>query len=468
MIIPLASLIQYALFYLMMNRIIKFFIINLVFISMPLLAENTENWPRLRGSLANGLPVVISDKSLPVTWSKTENVKWKTNVPGSGWSSPIVWGDKVFVTSVINDKAEENAKPKAGLYLGRGRRGIPSGLHHWMVYCMDLKSGKVLWEKEAHTGEPPVGRHPKSTYAAETPVTDGKRLYVLFGDLGMWCYDLNGKEIWKHKIESKKTMFDYGAAASPVIHENQVIYVYDNNEQSYISALDAEKGTEKWRVLREGKSTWATPYIWKTKNRTEIVVPGRKKILSYDLDGKMLWELSGRMSNLVIPSPFVVDDLLYVTSGYFADPHRPVYAIKPGAKGDISLKEDEESNNFIKWYQPKGGPYNTTPVVYNGIYYLLLDQGMISTYDSKTGNQFYDRIRFPRGASFTSSPWGYKDKLFCLAENGKTYVLKAGKEFEILHVNDLDELCMTCPAIVGGQLLIRTESSVYCISDSKQ
>ena len=468
MIIPLASLIQYALFYLMMNRIIKFFIINLVFISMPLLAENTENWPRLRGSQANGLPVDISDKSLPVKWSKTENVKWKTNVPGSGWSSPIVWGDKVFVTSVINDKAEENAKPKAGLYLGRGRRGIPSGLHHWMVYCMDLKSGKVLWEKEAHTGEPPVGRHPKSTYAAETPVTDGKRLYVLFGDVGMWCYDLNGKEIWKHKIEPKKTMFDYGAAASPVIHDNQVIYVYDNNEQSYIAALDAEKGTEKWRVLRDGKSTWATPFIWKTKDRTEIVVPGRKKILSYDLDGKMLWELSGRMSNLVIPSPFVVDDLLYVTSGYFADPHRPVYAIKPGAKGNISLKEDEEANNFIKWYQPKGGPYNTTPVVYNGIYYLLLDQGMISTYDSKTGNQFYDRIRFPRGASFTSSPWGYKDKLFCLAENGKTYVLKAGKEFEILHVNDLDELCMTCPAIVGGQLLIRTESSVYCISDSKQ
>ena len=452
----------------MMNRIITFFIINLVFILTPLFAENTENWPRLRGSHANGLPADISNQNLPVKWSKTENVKWKTNVPGSGWSSPIVWGDKVFVTSVINDKAEENEKPKAGLYLGRGRRGIPSGLHHWMVYCMDLKTGKLLWKNEAHTGEPPVGRHPKSTYAAETPVTDGKRLYVLFGDVGMWCYDLNGKEIWKHKIEPKKTMFDYGAAASPVIHEDQVIYVYDNNEQSYIAALDVEKGTEKWRVLRDGRSTWATPYIWKTKDRTEIVVPGRKKILSYDLDGKMLWELSGRMSNLVIPSPFVVDDLLYVTSGYFADPHRPVYVIKPGAKGDISLKEDEKSNNFIKWYQPKAGPYNTTPVVYNGIYYLLLDQGMISTYDSKTGKQFYDRIRFPRGASFTSSPWGYKDKLFCLAENGKTYVLKAGKEFEILHVNDLDELCMTCPAIVGGQLLIRTESAVYCISDSKK
>ena len=261
-------------------------------------------------------------------------------------------------------------------------------------------------------------------------------------------------------------MWDYGAAASPVIHGNQIIYVYDNNEQSYMASLDAEKGTEKWRVLRDGRSTWATPFIWSTKDRTEIVVPGKKKILSYGLDGKVLWELTGRMSNLVIPSPFVVDNLLYVTSGYFADPHRPVYAIKPGAKGDISLKDDDNSNEYIQWYQPKGGPYNTTPLVYNGIYYLLLDQGMISTYDSKTGKQFYDRIRFPRGASFTTSPWAYKDRLFCLAENGKTYVIKTGKEFEILHVNDLDELCMACPAIVDGKLLIRTAGAVYCISNS--
>ena len=450
----------------MMNRLITFFIINLVFITAPGFGENTDNWPRLRGADASGLPNDGKHKGLPIKWSKTENVKWKTQVPGTGWSSPVVWGDKVFITSVINDKAEENEKPKAGLYLGLGRRGVPSGTHHWMVYCMDLKTGKIIWKNEAHTGEPPVGRHPKSCYAAETPVTDGKRLYVLFGDLGMWCYDLNGKELWKHSIESKKTMWDYGAAASPVIHGNQIIYVYDNNEQSYMASLDAEKGTEKWRVLRDGKSTWATPFIWNTKERTEIVVPGKKKILSYGLDGKVLWELTGRMSNLVIPSPFVVDNLLYVTSGYFADPHRPVYAIKPGAKGDISLKDDDNSNEYIQWYQPKGGPYNTTPLVYNGIYYLLLDQGMISTYDSKTGKQFYDRIRFPRGASFTTSPWAYKDRLFCLAENGKTYVIKTGKEFEILHVNDLDELCMACPAIVDGKLLIRTAGAVYCISNS--
>ncbi|MCP4125306.1 MAG: PQQ-binding-like beta-propeller repeat protein, partial [Bacteroidetes bacterium] len=256
-----------------MMRIITFFIINLVFLSISGLAENAEHWPRLRGPQANGLPINQNQKDLPLKWSKTENVLWKTDVRGMGWSSPVIWGDKVFVTSVVNDKAEDNVKPRAGLYLGRGRRGIPSGKHHWMVYCMDLKTGKVLWENEAHTGEPPVGRHPKSTYAAETPVTDGKRLYVLFGDLGLWCYDLNGKILWKHKITPKKTMFDYGAAASPVLHKNQVFYVYDNHEQSYIASLDAEKGAENWRVLRKEKSTWATPLIWQTKDRTEIVVP---------------------------------------------------------------------------------------------------------------------------------------------------------------------------------------------------
>ena len=420
----------------MINRIITFITIYLFFITGLGFCENTDNWPRLRGTDASGLPKEGNHSSLPIKWSKTDNIKWKTQIPGTGWSSPVVWGDKVFITSVINDKAEENAKPKAGLYLG-GRPGIPSGKHHWMVYCMDLKSGKMIWKNEAHTGEPPVGRHPKSCYAAETPVTDGKRLYVLFGDLGMWCYDVNGKELWKHSIEPKKTMWDYGAAAL-IIHGNQVIYVYDNNEQSYIASLDAEKGTENWRVLRDGKSTWATPHFrraGKGQNCTE-----KKKIFSYGMDGKVLWELTGRMSNLVIPSPFVVDNLLYMTSGYFADPHRPVYAIKPGAKGDISLKDDEESNEYIQWYQPKGGPYNTTPLVYDG-YYLLLDQGMISTYDSKTGEKFYDRIRFPRGASFTTSPWAYKDRLFCLAENGKTPVLKTGKEFKFFF-NDLDELCM--------------------------
>ena len=431
-------------------------------------AEDKASWPRLRGADGTGLPAGGDNPRLPERWTKTENVAWKTDVPGLGWSSPVVAGDKVFLTTVLNEKAAENEKPKAGLYLGRGRRGIPSGRHSWLVYCLDLKSGDVIWKKEAHSGAPPAGRHPKSTYAAETPVTDGKRVYALFGDLGMWCYDMQGTFLWKHEIETKKTMYDYGAAGSPVVHGEQVMYVYDNNEASYIAALDAKTGKEKWRTPRNEKSTWATPFVWKTEERVEIVVSGKNKIRSYGLDGQVIWKMEGRMSNLVIPSPFVADGLLYVTSGYFADRHRPVYAIKPGAKGDISLEEGKTSNEFIQWFQPKGGPYNTTPVVYRGKYYLLLDQGMMSVYDAKTGKQIYNRVRFPPEASFTSSPWAYNGKVFCLAENGKTYVLKAGDKFEILHTNDLEEMCMACPAIVGDRLLIRTQGKLYCIQKKEK
>lgn len=436
-------------------------------VSAAFAASPGANWPRLRGADGTGLPAQGDDPRLPEKWSKTENVAWQVEIPGVGWSSPVVWGEKVFLTTVHNDKEADNAAPQPGLYLGPGRREIPSGTHQWLVYCFDLNTGEELWKQVARTGKPPVGRHPKSCYAAETPVTDGERLYVLFGDIGLFCYDFDGKLLWQHRIEPKKTLADYGAAASPVVFKDTVYYVYDNQEASYIAALDTRSGEERWRVARDGKSTWATPFVWETDDRVEIVVCGKEKILSYDLNGKVIWELAGRMSNLVIPSPFVVDGLLYIASGYVGDVHRPAYAIKPGATGEITLGEGETANEFIQWYQPKGGPYNTTPMVYNGLYYLLLDRGMMSVYDAKTGEQLYDRNRFPPRASFTSSPWAYNGKVFCLAENGETYVLKAGREFEILHVNDLgSEMCMACPAIVDDRLLIRTQRKLYCIAKS--
>ncbi len=427
--------------------------------------DGSKHWPRLRGPFATGLPAVTNNPNLPDTWSETKNIAWSMNIPGVGWSSPVVWEDKVFITSVTNDKEGENAPPKPGLYLGPGRKGIPSGDHEWLVYCFDLKTGKELWKRSARKGPPPVGRHPKSSYAAETPVTDGQRLYVLFGDVGLFCYDLDGELLWTHAIEPKKTQFDYGAAASPVVHKDQVFYVYDNQEASYIAALDTKTGKENWRVPRIEKSTWATPFIWESESRTEIVVCGKQKILSYDLKGNVIWSLKGSMSNLVIPSPFVVDDLLYIASGYVGDMHRPAFAIRPGAEGDMILQKGKPLPKAIQWYQPKGGPYNTTPLVYDGIYYLLLDRGMLSAYDAKNGKLKYDRIRLPPPASFTSSPWAYNDRIFCLGENGKTYVVKAGPQFELLHINDLGrDMCMACPAIVGDRLLIRTQRKLWCIA----
>jgi outer membrane protein assembly factor BamB len=337
------------------------------------------------------------------------------------------------------------------------------GVHHWMVYCFDLKTGRELWKHEAHFGEPKIPRHPKSTYASETPTTDGKRLYVLFGDVGLYCYDLNGKPLWSHAIEPKKTFFDYGTAASPVVHDGQVIMLYDNQEQSYLASFDAETGKQLWRTERDETSTWATPFIWKNELRTEIVTCGKRKNRSYDLSGKLLWEFDGRMSNLVIPSPFAAHGMLYISSGYFADKRRPVIAIKPGATGDISLKGTETSNKFIKWFQPKAGPYNPSPIVYGDYYYTLYDFGFITCHNAITGKEVYGRKRFS-GASFTASPWAYNGKLFFLSEDGKTYVVKAGQEFQLLHTNDIDDFCLSSPAVSQGNLLIRSASKLYCIT----
>jgi len=419
-----------------------------------------DNWPRFRGP--NGDGVAADDDRLPVTWSKRDNVAWTVDVPGWGWGSPVVYGDKVFVSTVVSE--EEGAKPAKGLYQGEGVRTPAKGVHHWRVYCFELKTGKELWMHEAHTGEPAVPRHPKSTYAAETSCTDGQRLYVLFGDVGLYCYDFDGHMLWSHQIEPKKTFFDYGAAASPIVHDGQVIVLYDNQEESYLAAFDAETGKRRWRTEREENSTWATPLVWKNALRTEIVTCGRRKNRSYDLKGNLLWEFDGRMSGLVIPSPFAANGLLYITSGYVGDPHRPVFAIKPGASGDISLKDDATSNEFIAWYQPIAGPYNPSPIVYGDYYYTLYDRGFLACHDARTGKEVYDKQRFAPGATFTASPWAYNGKLFFLSEDGDTYVVEAGPEFRLLQTNALDEMCLASPAVSQGKLLIRTASKLYCIT----
>lgn len=407
--------------------------------------------------------MAADDPRLPEAWDQEQNVRWRVTIPGSGWGSPIVWRDRVFVSAVHSD--DDYEKPKAGLYLGGGRGEPPDTVHHWMVYCLSLVDGRTLWRHEAHTGKPQIPRHPKSTYAAETPTTDGQRLYVLFGDVGMYCYDLEGKPLWTHAIEPKKTKFGYGAAASPIVQGDQVIFVYDNDEESYIMALDSATGEPRWKTARDETTTWGTPLVWDHDGRTEIVVPGQNENRSYAPDGRLLWHFNGAMSVLTIPSPLVADGLLYITSGYFQDTKRPVFAIRPGATGDITLAEEETSNETIAWSLQKMGPYNTSPIVYGGLYYTLLDRGMLTCHDAKTGELVFDRTRFPQGATFTASPWAYNGKLFFLDENGSTYVMPLGREFTVERTNALDELTLASPAIAQGKLLIRTASQVYCLSD---
>ena len=283
---------------------------------------------------------------------------------GVGWSSPVVAGSRIFVTSVISSAEKE--PPKKGLYFG-GNRNAPTDEHRWMVYAFDFETGKMLWEREVHRGVPKIARHLKNSYASETPVTDGERVYAYFGSAGLYCFDMNGKPLWSQKAPLHEMRFGWATAASPVLHQGRVYIVNDNDVDSYLSALDAKTGREIWRVKRDEKSNWATPFVWTHAKRAEIVTCGTGKVRSYDLDGKVLWELGG-MSTIVIPTPFSRHGLLYITSGYVGSELRPVFAIKPGASGDISLKPGERSNQWIAWSYPQAGPYNPSPLVYGDHY----------------------------------------------------------------------------------------------------
>ena len=419
------------------------------------------NWPQFRGGDSRGIG---SNAGLPDQWSATENVSWKSEIAGRGWSSPIVWGNRVFFTTVVNTgKSEE---PKKGLYFGGNRPAPPESEHFWRAYCLDLKTGKVSWEHKIHAGKPETGIHIKNSYASETPITDGERVYFYFGNVGLFCFDLDGNEMWRFRMKSHKTRYGWGTAASPVIHEGRLYLVNDNDEESYLLALDAKTGQQIWRISRKEKSNWATPFVWKHKGRTEIVTPGTGKIRSYGLDGKLLWSLEG-MSSITIATPYEHDGLLYISSGYVGSPQKPLYAIRPGAKGDITLKDGATFNEYIVWSKNRAAPYNPSTLIYQDQLYVLYDRGLVATFSPSDGSEVYSVQRLPRGRAFTSSPWAYGGKVFCLNEDGVTFVLKAGGEFKVLHTNSLaeDDMCMATPAIAGDRLLIRTSARVYCIKN---
>jgi outer membrane protein assembly factor BamB len=419
----------------------------------------TPNWPSFRGGAAAG---VVEDKSLPSAWSTTHNVAWTADIPGQAWSSPIVWGDRVFLTSVI--RVGEGEAPKKGLYFGGNRPKPPADVHRWMVYCLDLGTGKILWEKQAHKGVPESPRHLKNTYASETPVTDGERVYAYFGNVGLFCYDLEGKELWSKRWGNFPSVWGWGTASSPALYKDRLYIVNDNEKHSFFVALNKRTGEQVWRVERDEKSNWATPFIWENEQRTELVTCGRKKVRSYDLDGKLLWELGG-MSSIVIPTPLAHGGLLYVCSGYVMDPARPIYAIRAGASGDISLTKDQTHNTYIVWSQKQAGPYNPSPIVYGDYLYVLYDRGLLGCFDVRTGKEMYKERIGPGATAFTASPWATGGKLFCLSEDGDTFVIEAGAKFKRVGKNSLGEMCMATPALAQGNLLIRTQSKLYCLRE---
>ena len=425
-----------------------------------------RNWPQFRGTQGGVAP---DARSLPVSWNRTENVVWKIGVPGRSWSSPVVWGDHVFVTTVVNVSTPDLPLKPVAEYRGRSWNGpldetsiaASSDTHRWVLYDVDFRSGRIRWERVLHTAVPSRPVHQKNTYFSETPVTDGERVYVYAGSIGLFAFDMAGRPVWSKPMPAVRTRMDWGSAASPVLHKGRLYVVNDNEEQSYLAAFDSRSGRELWRVNRDERTNWSTPLVWENEVRTEIVTTGTGRVRSYDLNGRPLWDIV-RMSVLTVPSPVVRHGLLFVSAGYIQDLHRPVYAVRPGASGDISLRSGETENRFIAWSHAQVSSYQPSPIVGGDYYYTLLDRGFLTCHDARTGREIYGRQRISADSSgFTASLWSYNDRIFALSEDGDTFVIQAGPEFKILGRNPLDEMSMASPAVANGSLIMRTANTLY-------
>lgn len=448
-------------------------------------------WPAFRGPDANP----VGGRALPVRWSTTDNVEWSVEVPGLGWSSPIVVDGRVLVTSAVSpgeikppEKGTEYSNEYVAELIEQGvsqeeavarvtERDIELP-HETAVsvrlWCFELESGELLWDRELYEGAPPGGRHRKNSFASETPVTDGERVWVYLGNVGIWAYDLDGEPLWRTRLEPLPIYLDLGTGASPALHDGRLFVVNDNQQQQYVAAFDAASGEELWRAERElgpqppqNRSAWATPFVWENDLRTELVTIGSGAAVAYDLDGAELWRMSG-FSTLAAPSPFAYDGLLYLVSGVHGDSNRPIAAVRPGASGDITLPAGETSSEHVAWYDRVAGTYIPTPVAYDDALWVLYDRGIFARYDARTGERTF-RARIPdSGGAFTSSPWAYGGKIFCLSEEGDTFVIEAAEEFRLLHVNPLGEMALATPAIAGDRLLVRTQSRLYSIREQPE
>jgi outer membrane protein assembly factor BamB len=437
-------------------------------------AAHAQHWPQFRGLHAGVAP---DDPRLPDAWSPTENVAWSVPIPGRSWSSPVVWGDHVFVVTAVNTKQPVPTLNPVPTYLARSLGGPMTGAaidqptdeHRWVILDIDAESGKIRWERQIHVAVPGQAVHQKNSFASETPVTDGERVYVYLGYVGLFAFDMTGKPVWSKPMDAPPMRTGWGTAASPVLHNGRLYIVSDNEARSFIAAFDARTGAEIWRTAREGEaSNWSTPFVWQHAGRTEIVTTGSKKVRSYDTSGALLWELAG-MTSIHAVTPVASHGLLFVSSGYFPDNPRPTYAIRPGASGDISLAKGEASNAFVAWSNPTLASAYPSPIVVGDQYYTLMDRGFLTSNDPVTGREIYGRQRLaPDSGTFSASPWAYNGKIFAVSEDGDTFVMQAGPEFKLLGRNTLGEMTLASPAVANGSVFIRTATKLYRISKARR
>ena len=423
------------------------------------------NWPSFRGPQASG---VADGQAPPIRFNveTRENLAWRTPIPGLGHSSPVVWDDRVYLTSATS--SDPNSVFKFGRDGSIDRRSDTSE-HVWTVYALDRHSGEIVWQQEAYRGEPRIQRHPKNSYASATPATDGEHLVVLFGSEGLYCYDLDGELLWSRDIgvidggASYDDTYHWGSASSPILYDGMVIVQADQQRGSFIAAYDAGSGEQLWHTPRDVISSFATPTVYAGGAREELIVNGPERIYGYDpRTGEALWQLSGSSFNTT-PTPIVAHDLFFVASGYRI---QPIFAIRPGASGDISLPGGSAESESIAWSSPRFGPYMTTPLAYRDHLYTISNRGVVTAFAATTGERLYQSRLGNAGGTYTASPIAADGHIYAASEDGDVFVFAAGAEHELVATNPVGEVILATPAISEGQIFVRTTRHLFAFAEA--
>jgi outer membrane protein assembly factor BamB len=428
--------------------------------AVPLAAQH---WPSFRGPHASG---VLDGAHPPLTWNveTKQHVRWQTAIPGLSHSSPVVWGDRVFVTSAISSSAGE-----ALLQRGFSSSGQPAPdqvLHTWSVFALDRSTGRVVWERTAHRGVPRTLRHMKSSHASATPATDGRTVVAFFGSEGLFAFDAaDGRMRWREDLgilDAGSIYYperQWGVASSPVIDETRVIVQCDLQSGSFVAAFDLATGRLLWRTPREEIPSWASPSVYVDGDRHILVTNAGRFVRGYDArTGKELWRLANT-SEIAVPTPIAADGLVVAMSGY--QPAKPIYVIRTAASGDISLREGETTSSHVAWSRPRGGSYIPTPLAYRGLLYVLSTNGVLTCYDLQTGRQWYERRLGDRGGAYSASPVASDGHLFIAGEDGEIFVVKAGPEYALVAANAVGQTLMATPALADGMLIVRGLTHVF-------
>ena len=431
-------------------------------------AVGDDNWPSYRGPRAGG---VAAGRPVPLRWNVPagENVRWKTPIGGLGHSSVVIWGDRLFLTTAFSGAA--NPELKVGLY-GDITPVTDDTVHRFEVSALDKETGAVLWSQTAHEGVPRIKRHKKSTHANSTPATDGERVVAFFGSEGLYCYDMDGNLQWKKDFGVLDSGFfmvktaQWGFGSSPVIHDGKVVVQADVQENSFLAVLDLETGEEIWRTGRDDVPTWSTPTLLPVAGgATQVVVNGFRHVGGYDFaTGEEIWRMAGG-GDIPVPTPVAAHGLVFITSAHGR--LAPILALRPQARGDISLQGESTSNEGVVWSQPRDGGYMQTPIVYGDYLYVCRDNGVLSCLDARTGELQYKTRVGSGGSGFSSSPVASDGRIYFTSELGDVHVVRAGPEFEELAVNELGEIHMSTPAISEGVIFFRTRGHVIAVGESE-